>query len=136
MIDFVNSKSTTELKKHDMPDRITYAIDFNKMIFRNIYRIIAKKKIKEIKEEISKFNILFEKRVRVGLPSCWDLQGNQLPWKTYETLLVEAKIKVDNTHEKTVVLKGTTIVNFSEQRFQTSLDGEDSIFLQKYLWQD
>jgi len=49
-------------------------------------------------------------------------------------LLVEAKIKVDNTHEKTVVLKGTTIVNFSEQRFQTSLDGEDSIFLQKYLW--
>jgi len=76
MIDFVNSKSTTELKKHDMPDRITYAIDFNKMIFRNIYRIIAKKKIKEIKEEISKFNILFEKRVRVGLPSCWDLQGN------------------------------------------------------------
>jgi len=73
MIDFINSKSTAELKEHDMPNKITYAIYFNKNIVRNIYRIATEKKIKEIKEAISKFNILFDKRVRVGLPSYWDL---------------------------------------------------------------
>jgi len=118
MIDFINSKSTVELKEHDMPDITSCAIDFNKMIVRNIYRIIAEKKIKEIKEVVSKFNILFDKRVRAGLPSCWDLQGNFLPWKTYETLLVEAKSKVDNTHEKTIVLKGATIVNYLNKDFK------------------
>lgn len=118
MIDFINSKSTTELKEHDMPDIITCAIDFNKMIVRNIQRITAEEKIKEIKEAISIFNILFDKRVRARLPSCWDLWGNLLPLKTYETLLVEEKRKVDNAHERTTVLKGATIVNFLNKDFK------------------
>ena len=118
MIDFINSKSTTELKEHEMPDRTSCAIYFNKMIVRIIYRNTAEKKINEMKEAISKFNILFDKRVRDGLPSWWDLQGNLLPWKTYETLLVEAKSKVDNTHEKTTVLKGVTIVNYLNKEFK------------------
>lgn len=118
MIDFINSKSIAELKEHEMPDRIACGIYFNKMIVRNIYRITTKKKIKGIKEEISIFNILFDKRVRARLPFCWDLQGNLLPWKTYETFPVEAKSKVDNTHERTTVLKGATIVNFLNKDFK------------------
>lgn len=118
MIDFINSKSTSELKEHDVPDKTLCAIHLNKMIVRNIYRNTAEKKINEMKEAVSKFNILFDKRVRVGLPSCWDLQGNLLPWKTYETLLVEAKRKVDNTHEKIAVLKGATIVNYLNKDFK------------------
>ena len=118
MIDFINSKSTAELKEHDMPDRTSCVIDFNKMIVRNIYMNTAEKKINEMKEVVSKFNILFNKKVRARLPSCWDLQGNLLPWKTYETLLVEAKSKVDNTHEKTTVLKGATIVKYLNKDFK------------------
>lgn len=101
-----------------MPNKTLCAIDFNKMIARNIYRDIVEKKINEMKEAVSKFNILFDKRVRVELPSCWDIQGNLLPWKTYDTLLVEAKSKVDNTHEKTTVLKGATIVNYLNKDFK------------------
>ena len=41
-----------------------------------------------------------------------------LPWKTYETFLVEAKRKVDNTHEKAAVLKGATIVNYLNKYFK------------------
>lgn len=50
MIDFINSKSASELKEHDLPDRTLCEIDFNKMIVRNIYTNTAeKKKLKEIK---------------------------------------------------------------------------------------
>lgn len=118
MIYFINSKSTSELKEHDMPERTLCAIDFNKMIVRNIYRNTAEKKINEMKEVVSKFNISFDKRVRAILPSYWDLQGNLVSWKKYETLLVEAKRKVDNTHEKTTVLKGATIVNYLNKYFK------------------
>ena len=72
----------------------------------------------EIKEAVSKFNILFDKKFRTGLPSCWDLQGNLLPWKSYETLLVESKSKIDNTHEKIAVLKGETILNYLNKDFK------------------
>lgn len=70
MIDFINSKSIVEFKEHDMPDRTSCSIDFNKIIVRNIYRITTKKTIKKMKEAVSNFNILFDKRVRAGLPSC------------------------------------------------------------------
>lgn len=99
MIDLINSKSASKLKEHDITNITLCEIYFNKTIVRNIYRNSIERKRNEIKEEVSKFNILFDKRVRSGLPSCWDLQGNLLPWKTYETLLVEVKRKVDNTHE-------------------------------------
>jgi len=118
MIHFINSKFTAELKEHEMPNRISCAIDFNKMIVRNIWRVTTKKKIKEKKEAVSKFNVLFDKRVKAGLPSCWDLQGNLMPWNTYETLMVEEKRKVDNTHERTSVLKGATIVNSLNKDFK------------------
>ena len=118
MIGFINSKFASELKEHDLLDRTLCAIDFNKMIVRNIYRNTFERKLKEMKEVVSKFSILFDKRVRVGLPSCWDLQGNLLPCKTYETLLVETKSKIDNTHEKTTVLKGATIVNYLHKDFK------------------
>ena len=88
------------------------------MIVINFYRNNVEKKINDMNEAVSKFNILFDKRISAGLPSCWDLQGNLLPWKTYETLLVKAKSKVDNTHEMTTVLKGATIVNFLNKDFK------------------
>lgn len=118
MIDFINSKSIEKLKELDIPNRTSCAIYFNKMIVRNIYKITVEKRINEMKESVSKCNILFDKRVRDGLPSCWDLPVSLLPWKTYETLLVEAKRKVNNTHEKTTVLNGATIVNYLNKDFK------------------
>jgi len=118
MIDFINSKSTTELKEHDMPDRTSCVIYFKKMIVKNIYRNTNEKKINEMKEAVSKFNNMFDKRVRDGLLYCWDLQGNLLPWKTYETLLLETKRKADNTHENKTLLKGATVVNYLDKYFK------------------
>ena len=41
-----------------------------------------------------------------------------LPCETYETLLVEAKSKIDSSHEKTTILKSSTIVNYFHRYFQ------------------
>lgn len=70
MIDFINSKSTSELKEHEIMDRMLCVMDFNKMIIKNIYKKNVGKKMNELKEAVSRFNILFDKRVRVGFPSC------------------------------------------------------------------
>lgn len=118
MIDFINSKSDAELKEHDLLEKTLCAMDLNKMIIKNIYRKNIEKKMNEIKEVVSRFNILFDKRVRAGLPSCQDLQGNLLPWKSYETFLVEAKSNIDITNEKTTVLKGETIMKYLNKDFK------------------
>jgi len=60
--------SDAELKEHDLMDKTMCAMDFNKMFIKNFYRNTAEKKMNEIKEAVSRFNILFDKRVRVGLP--------------------------------------------------------------------
>lgn len=75
-------------------------------------------KLIDVKEALMKFNTNFDKRTRVGLPSCWDQQGNLLPWETYETLLAEAKRRINSTHETTKMLKGETIVNYLYRDFQ------------------
>ena len=41
-----------------------------------------------------------------------------MSWDSYEPLLVLVKSNVDNTHEKTQVLKGETIINFFQRHFQ------------------
>ena len=88
------------------------------MIVKNTCRKTTKKKLAEIKEAINKFDNLYDERARAGFPSCWDLKGSILSWDSYESLLVFAKIKVDNTHEKTQILKGTTVINFLQRHFQ------------------
>ena len=72
----------------------------------------------EIKEAVSQFDKSLEKSTRAGLPSCWAIGGGILSWDSYENLLVLTKIKVDNTHEKTQVLKGEMMINFLHRHFQ------------------
>ena len=103
---------------HEINDRTLCVLEINKVIVKNAYRTSGEKKLENIKKEVDKFNTMFDKRTREGLPSHWDIQGNLLSRETYETLLVEEKSKIDNTHEKTVVLKGTTIVNYLHKHFQ------------------
>lgn len=76
------------------------------------------------------FDINFDKRTRVGLPSCWDQQNNFLSWELYETLLVEEKSKINSTHEKTGVIKGATIVNYLHKDFQLAWMMEN-LFIKK-----
>ena len=82
------------------------------MIIKNDYRKSTEKKVIEIKEAVSQFDKSLDKLTRAGLPSCWALGGGLLSWDSYENLLVLTKSKVDNTHEKTQVLKGATMINF------------------------
>ena len=93
-------------------------LEINKMVQKNLYRKTTEIELGDNKESILKFNTNFDKRMRVGLPSCWDQQGNFLPWESYETLLVEAKNMIDGTHENTIVLKGATIVNYLNKDFK------------------
>ena len=72
----------------------------------------------EIKEAVSQFDKSLDKLTRASLPSCWALGGGLLSWDSYENLLVLTKSKVDNTHEKTQVLKGATMINFLHRHFQ------------------
>ena len=88
------------------------------MIIRNDLRNAVEKKLIEIKEAVSQFDKAFDKITRVGLPSCWGVEGNLFPWSSYENSLVMTKIKIDNRYEKTQVLKGETMVNFLQRHFQ------------------
>ena len=98
-IDFIDSKSDQELEENYMQDRILYAVETNKMIVRNDFRKATEKNLMEIKEAISQYDKLFDKITRVGPPSCWGVEGNILPWSSYENLLILKKSKVDNRHE-------------------------------------
>lgn len=118
MIDFLNSKSSQELRTMQVEDRTQMVLEINKMVQKNMYRKTTEVKLGEIKGSVMKFNTNFDKRMRVGFPSCQDQQGNFLPWKTYETILVEAKRKIDSSQEKTTILKGSTIVNYLHKDFQ------------------
>ena len=118
LIDFVNSKSDQELGEHEIKDRNLCVIYINKVIVKNAQRKSVEKKLTEIKQVVDNFNTIFDKRTRVGLSSCWDLKCNLFSQETYETMLVDEKSKIDNTHERVAVLKGTTIVNFLHKDFQ------------------
>ena len=100
------------MEENKIKDRILYAVEINKMIVKNDYRKATEKRLIEMKEAVSQFYKTLEKLTGVGLPSCWALGGGLLSWDSYENLLVLTKIKVDNTHEKTQVLKGATMINF------------------------
>lgn len=106
MIDFLDSIFSQQLSELGVEDRTEYVLEINKMIVKNLYKKTKKEKLTKVKEAVMKFNTDFDKRTRVGFPSCWDQQGNLLPWETYEALLVEEKIKIGSTHERTTVLKG------------------------------
>lgn len=88
------------------------------MVQKKLYKKTTEAKLREIKEFVHRFNTNFDKRIMVGFPSCWDQQGNFLPWETYETLLVEEKSNIDSSHEKTIGFKGYTIVNYLYRYFQ------------------
>ena len=87
------------------------------MIIRNDLRKFAEKRLLGIKETVKNFDISFDKLTRIGLPSCWIEKGNIMSWKFYEDSLTLAKIKVDNRHEKTQILKGETVFNFLQRHF-------------------
>ena len=100
-IDFIDSKTDQELEENEIKDMISCVVEINKLIVKNNCRNTIEKKLREIKESVNKFDNLYDKRTRVGLPSCWGLGGSILSWESYEPLLVLAKRKVDNTYEKT-----------------------------------
>ena len=118
LINFINYKTTQELKNFMIEDRTRCVPEFNKMIIKNSYMKNIEKSLKEVKDAVLRFNVLFDKRKRAGFPYCWDQQGNILPWETFETLMVKEKSKIGDTHEKNVILKGATIVNFLHKDFQ------------------
>lgn len=111
MTDFMNFKSSQELRVMEIEDITSIFLEINKMVQKKIYKKIMETKLGEIKESVLAFNSNFHKRTKVGFTSCWDQQGNLLPWNTYETLLVESKSKINTSHEKITILKGSTIVN-------------------------
>ena len=93
-IDFNNYKTHQELEEYDIKYYISYVVQINKLIVKNYCRKTIEKKLIEIKEEVNKFDNLYEKRAREGLPSCWGLGGTLLSWYSYEPLLVLEKRKV------------------------------------------
>lgn len=64
MIDFINSKSSHELRTMDIEDKTTPLLEINKMAQKNLYREKTKENLGKIKESVLKFNIYFDKRMR------------------------------------------------------------------------
>ena len=70
-IDFIDSNIDQELEENEIKDRILYVVEINNLIVKNTCRKTTEKKLTEIKEAVNKFDNLYDKRARVGLPSCW-----------------------------------------------------------------
>ena len=72
IINFLNAKYFQELRAVDISDRNVVVLEINKMVERNMYRKQEESKLEEIRESMTYFNSNFDKRIRVGLPKCWD----------------------------------------------------------------
>jgi len=72
MIDFLDSIFSQQLSELGVEDRTEYVLEINKMIVKNLYKKTKKEKLTKVKEAVMKFNTDFDKRTRVGFPSCWD----------------------------------------------------------------
>jgi len=118
IIDYLNAKSSQELITLDISDRIAIVLEISKMVQKNMYKRQREIKLDEVKESIASFNSNFDKRTRLGLATYWDQHGNLISWEKYETLLVEAKRKINSSHENIVVLNGSTIVNYLQRDLQ------------------
>lgn len=68
-------KTDQELEENEIKDRILYVVEINKLIVKNTCRNTIEKKLTENKEAVNKFDNLYEKRARAGLPSCWGLKA-------------------------------------------------------------
>ena len=69
-IDFINSKIDQELEEHEIKDRKLCVLVINKLIVKNSCMKSAEKKLTEIKQVVNRFDNIFEKRTKAGLPSC------------------------------------------------------------------
>lgn len=117
-IGFLNEKSIDYLRAIDIIDMTTMVIEITKMIHRKVVMDRVEECVNDLANMVATFNSNFDQITRERLPSCWDFQGNLLPWEQYEKLLVETKIKVDFSHEKITTLNDKTVVNYLQSYFQ------------------
>lgn len=118
IIKFLNEKSIVELKEMHIVDRSIVIMEMSKIIYKNLLRIQNENKLEIVKKFVGSFDSKYDQRTRAGFLGCWNFQGDFLPWDTYEKELIATKRRIDSTLEKTVVLKGRTMVNFLQRDFQ------------------
>jgi len=88
------------------------------MIQRETANAKAEECLGDLLNFVATFGSNLDRRIRVGLPSCWDMLGGLISWEQYHQMLVEAKRKAYSSHENTATLKGKTIVKFLTRDFQ------------------
>lgn len=64
IIDFLNSKTSQELRDMQIEYITNLVLEVNKMALKNLYRKTTKTKLGEIKEVVLKLNTNFDKRTR------------------------------------------------------------------------
>lgn len=62
LIDFINSRNAQELKDFVIDDKTRCVPELKNMIIKNSYMKSSYKKLKEVKEAVVRFNVLFYKR--------------------------------------------------------------------------
>lgn len=91
-----------------------------------IYKVVQKEearvKVEEclcvVLKDVVAFNINFQDIVRELFPTYWDFVGVLIQWEKYNQRTVEAKSKVDSSHQNTSTVKGKTVVNYLKKDFQ------------------
>jgi len=68
----------------DIIDKTEAIIEVTKMIQKEAPSTKVEDSLNDLEKLVVAFNSNFDQRSRVGLLSCWDFQGNLLPWEKYE----------------------------------------------------
>jgi len=117
-IKFLNERLLSELRPIHVVDRVIAIMDISKVVQKEECRVKSKKYLEVVSKNVVAFNMEFDRIVRASFPNCWNFWGVLIEWEKYIQILVEAKRKVDFSHEKTSTLKGKTVVNYLKRNFR------------------
>lgn len=75
-IKYLNEKPTNNLRTMDVIDRIVAIIEISKMIYEEVVRVKFEECLGNPLKSIVAFDSDFDRRMRAGLPSYWDVLGS------------------------------------------------------------
>ena len=113
----MNERPISELRPIYLLYRDSAIMDITKVFKKEESRFKVEECLEIFITNVDAFQTVFERMVKVGFSSCWDVVGELIQWEKYTQILVESKKKVDSSHENIATMKGKIMVNSLKRYF-------------------
>jgi hypothetical protein len=104
-----NSKTWNQLNALGDNDRTSLLMDATKVLTKKILVQQPQNKSNSIQRSIETFMKRYKELVKMGLPPCWDKNGNFIQYKSYKDMLIKARDDITQFQYMDGVLKCQTI---------------------------